>query len=88
MASEEPAILSHHNGDDRTRQSAGSQVIRLCVDVVDRAFAYLPNGGLANCCCIFSFAWLLKELLVGLDALPTRSFEEKDLLNMMTVAER
>ncbi len=50
---------------------------------VDCASAYLPTGGLSILCCIFNFVCSRKDLLLDLTALPARSFELKERLNIL-----
>lgn len=49
--------------------------------------AHLPTGGLFSLSCSFAFACSLYDLLLGFTALPARSLEAKERLNIMLEVE-
>ena len=85
MSSEKTLLATHHQCDDGAGQgTVATSIVRIPkVSPFQRFIAHLPTGGLFNLSCSFTFACSVKDLLLGFTALPARSFEAKERLNIL-----
>ena len=90
MSSEKTLLTTHHQCDN----GAGQGTVAIStVSHPELSFqlilirTHLPTGGLFNLSCSFIFACSRNDLLLGFTALPARSFEAKERLNILIEVE-
>jgi len=90
MSSEKTLLTTHHQCDDRAGQgtvvTSHVSAFKSSPPLLPRT-THLPTGGLFNLSCSFAFACSLYDLLLGFTALPARSLEAKERLNIMLEVE-
>ena len=90
MSSEETLVTTDHQSDDRASQgTVGTSTVRTpkSCSRIPRFLTHLPTGGLFSLSCSFAFACSVNDLLLGFTALPARSFEAKERLNIVPEVE-